>query len=421
MKNNTKLLGMLAAVAVILVFGLIMFRASVAADATMFCTDNNIGNNAMIKSIIPRAFWSGWYDFALAGNGIYLPAGFTFGLLALVSPVFYTDWFHFICLCGASIFLLMYLRRMGLVWSAAFLGVLTAFWLGSNCTLAYAGHNSKFAILLFAAIYLWLIGRLPSSDRRAAGMIAAGGALGMILTEQSDVGLFFALVLVPYALFVLWFRCRVRGWAFAGLFGLLLISAFCIALRPALEGYRANIKDVAAVSEEAPEAKWNFATQWSWPPEESIDFIAPGYTGWRSSEPAGPYWGRMGRSAEWEPTRQQGFMNFKLENVYMGVLPVILAVFASVFVVASWRRRNAVTTPLCSWNSEIWFWLAAMALTLLLAFGKYFPLYQLFYQLPLVGSIRNPNKFLQIFQLALAILAAHGLNLAVCFRKSDVT
>ena len=105
----------------------------------------------------------------------------------------------------------------------------------------------------------------------------------------------------------------------------------------------------------------------------------------------------------------------------MGVLPVILAVFASVFVVASWRRRNAVTTPLCSWNSEIWFWLAAMALTLLLAFGKYFPLYQLFYQLPLVGSIRNPNKFLQIFQLALAILAAHGLNLAVCFRKSDVT
>lgn len=191
MKNNTKLLGMLAAVAVILVFGLIMFRASVAADATMFCTDNNIGNNAMIKSIIPRAFWSGWYDFALAGNGIYLPAGFTFGLLALVSPVFYTDWFHFICLCGASIFLLMYLRRMGLVWPAAFLGVLTAFWLGSNCTLAYAGHNSKFAILLFAAIYLWLIGRLPSSDRRAAGMIAAGGALGMILTEQSDVGLFF--------------------------------------------------------------------------------------------------------------------------------------------------------------------------------------------------------------------------------------
>ena len=121
MKNNTKLLGMLAAVAVILVFGLIMFRASVAADATMFCTDNNIGNNAMIKSIIPRAFWSGWYDFALAGNGIYLPAGFTFGLLALVSPVFYTDWFHFICLCALH-FLLMYLRRMGLVWPAAFFG-----------------------------------------------------------------------------------------------------------------------------------------------------------------------------------------------------------------------------------------------------------------------------------------------------------
>ena len=50
--------------------------------------------------------------------------------------------------------------------------------------------------------------------------------------------------------------------------------------------------------------------------------------------------------------------------------------------------------------------------TLLLSFGKFFPLYGLFYQLPVVSSIRNPNKFLQIFQLALAVLTAFGVSLA---------
>ncbi len=417
MNNKAKFPGMLLAAAAIILFGLIMFRSALASGVTLFSTDNNIGHNAMIKSFLPGAFLGCWYDSILAGQGEYIPSSLTFGLLALMSPVFYTDWFHAICLCGASIFLLMYLRREGLGWAAAALGALAAWWLGANLTLTYAGHNSKYAILLFAAMFLWLMGRLPASDRRASGMIAAGGAMGMMIAEQADVGLFFALVLGPYALFVLWFKCRARGWIFGKLIMLLLAPAFLIALRPALEGYRANIKDVAAVDEESPGAKWEFVTQWSWPPDESIDFIAPGYTGWRSGEPAGPYWGRMGRSAGWETTGR-GFQNFKLENVYLGALPVFLAVFALTAACVSLRRRHAVAAPSCRFNPEIWFWGIAMVVTLLLSFGKYFPLYYLFYKLPLVGNIRNPNKFLQIFQLTLAVLAAYGMDLVVKLRKN---
>ena len=54
------------------------------------------------------------------------------------------------------------------------------------------------------------------------------------------------------------------------------------------------------------------------------------------------------------------------------------------------------------------FWASFVAL--LLSFGKYFPLYRLFYMLPMVSSIRNPNKFLQVFQIAAGILAAGGLD-----------
>lgn len=59
------------------------------------------------------------------------------------------------------------------------------------------------------------------------------------------------------------------------------------------------------------------------------------------------------------------------------------------------------------------FWGVCLVVSLLLAFGKYFPLYSVIYRLPLVSSIRNPNKFLHVFQIVLAILAARGLDLAI--------
>ncbi|MEI7436828.1 MAG: hypothetical protein WCL16_08495 [bacterium] len=78
--------------------------------------------------------------------------------------------------------------------------------------------------------------------------------------------------------------------------------------------------------------------------------------------------------------------------------------------------------PAPAWSarrSEILFWSAAALIALLPAYGKYFPLYALFYQLPIVNNIRNPNKFLQVFQLCLGILAAYGLDTAVKSRKRE--
>jgi len=47
---------------------------------------------------------------------------------------------------------------------------------------------------------------------------------------------------------------------------------------------------------------------------------------------------------------------------------------------------------------------------LLLSFGKYTPLYHIFWQLPVIHDIRNPNKFLQVFQAGLGILTAFGAD-----------
>ncbi|QHI68062.1 hypothetical protein [Tichowtungia aerotolerans] len=170
-----------------------------------------------------------------------------------------------------------------------------------------------------------------------------------------------------------------------------------------MSGYKQHVKGSAQMQTENKQAKWDYVTQWSFPPEEMIAFVAPGYTGWRSNEPEGPYWGRMGRSPGWEQTKQ-GFQNFKLENTYIGVIPVVFALFA---LFSCRRSKN---------RAEILFWGGSALAALVLSFGKYFPLYSIFYKLPVVNSIRNPNKFLQVFQVCLAILTAYGVD--TLFRSS---
>lgn len=183
-----------------------------------------------------------------------------------------------------------------------------------------------------------------------------------------------------------------------------------LAISPLWNGYKAAVRGVASMTTENPVEKWNYCTQWSWPPEESIDFIVPGYMGWRTGEQQGPYWGRMGRSADWEKTGR-GFRNFKLENQYIGAIPLIPALFA--LFAAAVKSGNRFSMELKDWRANIFFWAGVAIITLLLSFGKYFPLYSLFYKLPVVSSIRNPNKFLQVFQLAVGILAAYGFDLAI--------
>lgn len=393
-------------VAAFVLFTVISFRTVLSPEKVLFSTDDNMGALMLRKAALPRAFLGWWVDTLLVGVEDVVNLNWTNLLLWLMPVRWFTNWIHAVDLLGASLFLMLFLRRRGIDWVGCALGALTAFWLASNFTLTYAGHIGKYGVLLFASLSLWLTERAVARQK-IADWIFLGGALGGMYLEQVDVALFFSLVLGPYIVFGLWREGALkqrRSWA--GLAATAVIAAL-VAFRALWIGYQTGITGVASLQKEDPQARWEFLTQWSWPPEESIDFIAPGYMGWRSGEPAGPYWGRMGRSAGWETTRQ-GFQNFKLENQYLGVIPIFFA------LLGMWRvgRRNAPGR----WDAM--FWSAAMVLTLLLSFGKYFPLYRLFAMLPVVSSIRNPNKFLQVFQLAIGVLAASGAH-AVVEAQSD--
>ena len=407
---------------------LVVFSPLLGPDQSLFTSDNNLGQTAQAHRLFPYLITGWWNDGLLLGmpsTGVLNISAFAVGLL---SPQMYMNWFHVICLVGGSLFIGLFLRVNQIRSVALLLGMMTIYWLGNNFTLIYAGHDGKFAAMMLAAATLWCIEKSVTTPHWGWGVLAGALTGGMFL-EQLDVALFVAIFIATYAIFSI---VRTAGWRLRPLItGLVPMGLMVIMIGGGgvLVGYTANVKGVSVMAPDNPQELWEYCTQWSEPPDETLEFIAPGYMGWRSGEPAGPYWGRSGRSAEWERTRQ-GFMNFRLESQYIGALPVSFALFAIVAALFGSRRRVAgrmgqspqgPPVP-CEndWDNrryKILFWAVVALVALLLSYGKYFPLYALFYKLPLVSSIRNPVKFIHVLQLALGILAAYGLDLTLNFRR----
>ena len=80
--------------------------------------------------------------------------------------------------------------------------------------------------------------------------------------------------------------------------------------------------------------------------------------------------------------------------LYVGVIPLILAIFAVIYL-----RKD----------KRILFWLLFFAFTLL--FGvKYSPLAWIFHQFPVWSSLRGPARFMILGNFALAVLSGYGFN-----------
>jgi hypothetical protein len=379
----------------LVMFAALIFRVVWPTDQVIQSSDFNYGLMGMYKADMPESFFNGfWRGFPLLGRAGHAPPTWTNLSLALLPLDVYMDWIYAINLLIASAFLIGFLRLRGLGYLASLGGALAAFWVGSNLTLIYPGHLEKYGVLVFAAASLFCLEKTLQSKSWRWSLLS-GGALGWMLMHQADLALFFGFMLGPWFLFGLLTRGPAGPLKKAGLCLPLLIMGLLFGWEAYQFSMGHHVNNVVILEDEHPEAKWEFATQWSWPPEESLDFIAPGYWGWMSQHAQAPYHGRMGQSPEWAESNQ-GFPNFKLESQYLGILPFFLCLLA--WFAPKARRKDTS------------FWTLALLFSFLLACGKYTPLYAAFFKLPLVNAIRNPNKFLQVFQVCVGILSAYGLQ-----------
>lgn len=405
----------------------VFFGVVLDHDAALYTGDSNIGIIEARGALLPKAFHARWGRHVLMGSAGAEPFMLTRIATWLFSAETFNDWSYGVCLVLSSLLLVGYLRLRGVGFIGGTVAALAAFWTGTNLTLLYPGHLEKFACVMLGTAVLYCLEKLVQT-RQWPWSVLAGGALGGMLLEQQDVALFMGVFLGAYAIYAVLRESRhlsscggngsttKNGVRTLGQFTLLLMPVVVIALL--LVGpiigptYKRNVSDAAVMGEKSSAVeKWEFSTQWSVPVEESLDLVAPNFFGIRTGERAGPYWGRTGQSAGWKETKQ-GMRNLRTEGIYVGLIPVCFALIAVLLIGTTDRRRadNASFRDRSFVKSDVVFWGIVTLLTLLLSFGKHFPLYRLFWHLPLMGAIRNPNKHLHLFQIALGIMAAFGVE-----------
>lgn len=392
------------------------------------------------------------------------------GLLPALTlpPLVYHDLHYALCtiaLCAAMIF---YLRGLRLSWPAALCGGFAMAFSGYHFTLISAGHRGYFDMMPWAILMLACVDRAIRTPK-ARYTVTAVIALGFGLTTQPDVMALFVMLTAVYTLVTCTHTLLrqspaqrkpwVRRLALAGLIA--LPALFLATLAPLghvflvhMPGREAQIVESAAgrpAQAEAeptspdPEDTWIFATNWSLPPGESLEFVAPFFWGIESFDPNGPYWGALGRSPHWDAYRRQveshlqanvspeqhvqqrdvllgRARNYRQHTTYLGGIPLLFGLLAGIWC---WRPRRqqpdhaADNDALLRHDDETRamrtatrFWTIAAIAALLLAFGRHTPVYRLFFALPMMDKLRAPVKFLHVTEVAVAVLFAVGIQVA---------
>ena len=309
----------------------------------------------------------------------------------------------------------LFCLALGLCPLAAFTGACALMLSGDFITSVFSGHGGKFVMWVFLLFAVWLL-TVGISKRGLLALFWCGVCGGIGVSGQLDIGMILMLFIAAWAVFLIW-QTRAQGrWVrlSAGLAAAVVAGCLYSATTiVSLLGLANQASTSVSQETRVPEEQWNWATQWSLPKIETLTLIAPGFFGF-GHLPDSPYWGSIGQDANW-PERHMGFPRFSISTQGMGVVVIALAVCALALGLATHGAHRPV----------IIFWAVAGLIALLCAYGRYldvapygahgFGPYRLFYWLPKMDAMRNPLKFLYPLMLALAVLAACGMQ---CLREA---
>lgn len=368
-------------------------------------------------------------------------------LEVILPPLFYHDFTYWLNVVLAATGFYWFMREREMPRLAALFGGGAMAFAGYSFTLVLAGHHAYFEMMPYIPFTFAFIAR-GFRKRSLLCFFLAGCSAAWVFRFGPDIG---TSMLVVAALYAIWLFVRsarksagsfpfsrfAAGCALA-LFAFALVAAPSIytvvtetltwrkqqieqSSGTALTRDSAQIGSVQAGSAQSSaekskdaEEKWIFATNWSFPPSESLELIAPSYKGTWNGDPKLPYWGELGRSAGWTPSNPgSGFFNFRQHNVYLGALPVAFILLAvTAFALTRGKRRGASADgegEPADYFADVPFWLAIAVVAILLAFGRYTPFYRLFYSIPLMSNLRAPVKFIRIVEFSSAVLASAGV------------
>jgi len=348
-----------------------------------------------------------WWDFLMQ---------LTIGLTQLVGDLLRSDAARVSCFyIGYGIGMYWLLRFRGHQRLVAFWGALAAVFSTFIIAWILIGHNTKPWALMTLPYGLLLLERLRQRFSLLWAALLVVVLHVMLLSAHVQMvfylGLFYAVYLLVELLVRALRRENPLGVLRAG--GILVVASgiafglsadrFLSTLEYTPYSTRGSLPIHLDSAQRAKAAEggldYEYATNWSFSPQEMITFLVPNFYGFGKLEYRGPlsnnrpvmlhtYWGQM---------------PFTDAANYMGIAVLLLALFGA------WRlRRDPFGITL----------VGVALLGLLLSFGKNFPLVfdLFFYHVPLFNKFRAPSMALVLVQVAVPILAAAGLSTVLGWR-----
>ena len=318
--------------------------------------------------------------------------------------------------------LALYLAALGMAWfcrgrglpplaccGAGLLLAFSGYWL----TLFSAGHYGWFQ---WMAHGIWGFGLADRAVRegRLRHWLLLGAVVSWAGYNQQDLWLLFSIFTAAYFLWCCW-RERRLPWKGAlvalAAFALIGLPNFCNSAAGVLKGREDQIargENITQKGASDEEKRWEFVTNWSLPPNETLEFLVPRVNGDTScpfvlsvnrGRGVRPYTGALGRPLN----AKEG--NYRQHSLLVGWFTCL---FAIIGVLSLCRRRSGAA------RSDVSFFAIAALVFYALSLGRYFaPAYRVVFSLPFGDLIRCPVKWHHLTEFALAVLAAYGMQFAL--------
>ncbi len=431
-----------AVVLLALILGLLFWR-SFLPEYIHFSNDGPLGQTHAAASQLPQAFFGTWNDnYDIGGGAGAWPLSVDAIFRWMTGPIYHAKFLAPFALFILGLGAWSFFRQLKLTPLAVTLGtlatVLNSTFFAITCW-GLAPQEIAIGMDFFALALVVSISAETPRLNRLARLALAGLCVGMNVMEGADIGaifsVFVAAFIVMHALTQGTGPITARLVRGAGQTVIVVVFAVFIALQALFSLLNIQSQGGAgnSLESESQLERWDWATQWSLPKVETLGLFMPGVFGYKMDTPnnmdpnylpyyiGGNYWGGMGRDpkidrffdsgATGNPppgyTRQTGNQN------YAGVLVVLVAIWA---MTQALRRRDSIFSG--TQRYHVWFWSAAVIVTILLAWGRYSVffaiLYDLLHNLPYISSIisaiRSPSKFIIVFSWAIVILFAHGID-----------
>lgn len=283
-------------------------------------------------------------------------------------------------LAGLGMWLL--LKEYKLNNSAACLGAIAFMFAGQLISTTQAGHLARMNGAVFLPFAFFFLHKALKT-LRLGDFVIFGGITGLfMLAGQVQVTYWGMIGITSYFLFELLRRMKkdgrkntlkTGGYFLIGLLVLSLIISIKL-LPPALSlgtGARGATRGYV------------YSTSWSLPTSELFDLFIPHFSGI-----LGNYWGEN---------------PFKLNTIYLGILPLILIGFSFLYK----EKRHLVK-----------FFATFSAITLLLALGRNTPVFRIYYYLvPMAKKFRAPDMFFFLTTFGICVLSGIGAEYLLTFIK----